>query len=303
MKMNLTRRESSALYRLLADVTSDIILKTDCKGFILHASPAIERLGISLPNMLIGPHIQDLVHPSCAGAIEREHSIALSGMQDGSWMEFPTLTGDGRERWFEIQMRRLINEKGEVYGVLSIMRSIEERRAFQEQLFAASMTDPLTGLTNRPAFVAMLQHVVDQNMGGCLGLFGLDHLKAINMKFGQSIGDEALLAFAEEVKSRLRAQDIISRVSGESLGVLLPSADAAEAETICERVVAALGEEREIEGAGLMRLTASAGVARIAGSVDDTIKRAEMALFFAKASGRNRLGVDGKLPAHWSRAA
>jgi diguanylate cyclase (GGDEF)-like protein/PAS domain S-box-containing protein len=300
MKVKFTQRESSALYRLLADTTSDIILKTDRKGFIVHASPAIERLGISLPSMLIGPHIQDIVHPASAAAIEGRHQDAIEGRQAGEWIEFPAMTSDRSERWFEIQMRRLVDDRQQVYGALSIMRSIEERRSFEEQLFAAAMTDPLTRLTNRCAFMAMLGHVVDQKVGGSMALFALDHLKAINMKHGQTMGDEALVAFSEVVRSHLRAQDTISRIGGDSLGVLLPGASPEQAEAICARIVGVLSEKRPIAGVGNVSLTASAGVARIEGSVDDTLKRAEMALFFAKSNGRNRLEMDGKLQRRWA---
>jgi diguanylate cyclase (GGDEF)-like protein/PAS domain S-box-containing protein len=294
MKMKFTGRESSTLYRLLADTTSDIILKTDRNGFIVHASPAIERLGIALPGMLIGPHIQDLVHPACAQQIEAQHEAAMAGRNECEWAEYPALTGDRNERWFEIRMRRLEDESGQAYGALGLMRSIEERRAFEEKLFAAVMTDPLTGLSNRGAFIAMLRHMLDEEVGGCLALFSLDHLKAINMKYGQAVGDEALVTFSEVLRGRLRAQDIISRVGGESLGVLLPKASPAQAEAICRRIIAALPQAGRIAGEGSPPITASAGIARISDSLDDTLKRAEMALFHAKATGRNRLEVDGE---------
>lgn len=301
MTMKISPGEGSALYRLLADVSSDIILKTDCRGFIVHASPALERLGISLPKMLIGPHIQDLVHPTCAAAIGGQHEAAIDGRQDGEWKEFRTR--DRRERWFEIQMRRLVDERGEVYGALSIMRSLEERRSYEERLFEATMTDPLTQLANRRAFLMMLEHMMKESVEGCMALFSLDHLKAINMKFGQAAGDEALVAFADVLRDRLRSQDVISRFGGESLAVLMPNTDCDDAESRCREIVADLGEQRDVRGAGKVRLTASAGVARVETSVDDTLKRAEMAVFFAKAAGRNRLAVDGKFPARsWADA-
>ena len=303
MTMGITRRESAALYKLLADATSDIILKTDCKGFIVHASPAIRDLGISLPNMLIGPHIRDLVDPACAAEIEGRHHAAIDGRQDGDWTEFPAITGDLQERWFEIQIRRLVDDQGEVYGALSIMRSIEERRAYEERLFAAAMTDPLTGLTNRRAFIEMLRHMVAKRIDGCLALFALDHLKAINIKHGQSAGDSALVAFADVLRQNLRSQDIISRVGGESLGVLLPMSEPEDVEAACRRTVDALAKVRLTADGGGFSITASAGVSRIVRSVDDTLKRAEMTLFFAASTGRGRVEVDGRQPPRWSRWA
>jgi diguanylate cyclase (GGDEF)-like protein len=158
------------------------------------------------------------------------------------------------------------------------------------------MTDPLTGLTNRQAFVAMLQHLVQANAGGCLAIFDIDHFKAINMQYGQSIGDEVLVSFAEFLRTLVRSDDIVSRIGGESLGVLLLKATPDQAETMCQRIIAALAEIGQF--GRRISVTASAGVARIHGSVDDTIRRAELALFLAKAKGRNRLEMheDTRLP-------
>jgi diguanylate cyclase (GGDEF)-like protein/PAS domain S-box-containing protein len=292
MGLKFTLKESSALYRLLADNTTDIILKTDRDGFIVHASPAIERLGLALPNMLIGPHLLDLVHPSRAAAVKAEHEAAIRGRQDGRWIEFPALTEDHRQRWFEIQLRCLMDDHDEIYGALGIMRSIEERRTFEEKLFAAEMTDALTGLTNRKAFIAMLQHLVDNRVGGCLAMFDIDHFRAINMQHGQSFGDEVLVVFSDLLRTSMRQDDIISRIGGESLGVLLPGTGSAQAEAICRRVITTLSEIREALGPDAFSITASAGIAPIGGSLDNTIKRTELALFLAKAKGRNRLELD-----------
>lgn len=289
MGVEFTLRERSALFRLLADNSQDIILKTDRGGFIVHASPAIAQLGIVLPDMLIGPHIGDLVHPASADSIRTEHEAALAGRSTGQWIE---LQARSSRRWFEMQMRWLADDTGEIYGTLGLMRSIEERRSLEERLFAAAMTDPLTSLTNRRAFTAMLQHLVDEAVGGCLALFEIDHLKAINLQYGHSTGDEVLVAFADLLRSLVRSHDIISRVGGSRLGVLFPHADAGEAETICQRIIGTLSQVSQPAAASEPSITASAGVARIAGTLDDTMKRAEMALFFARTNGRNRLAMD-----------
>ena len=298
MQMAFTGRERSALNQLLADVTSDIILKTDRAGVIVHASPGLECLGVELPKVVVGPQLRDLAQPAYAAAIEALHHGAIGGCQKGQWVEFPIRSTERRERWFEIQVRALADERGAIYGAISIMRSIEERRALEEQLFAAAMTDPLTKLTNRTAFIAMLQHMIEQNAHGCLALFAIDHLKAINMKHGQAAGDSALVVFADVLKGRFRAQDTISRIGGESLGVLLPGASANDAESVCRTIIAELAKQRIIPGAGAIAITGSAGVAAIGTSVDDTLQRAEMALFFAKSKGRNRLEIDS-----WTRTS
>jgi diguanylate cyclase (GGDEF)-like protein/PAS domain S-box-containing protein len=296
MGVNITPQEGSALYRLLAENTSDIILKTDCQGFILHASQAIERLGFVLPSMLIGPHILDLVHPSGADAVRSEHDAAIDGRPNGNWIEFPALTNDNSEHWFEIQVSRLTDEQDQVYGALSVMRSIDERRNFQDRLFTASMTDHLTGLANRKAFMTMLQDLVDEDADGCLALFDIDRFKTINMQHGPSVGDEVLVVFSDLLRTMIRSEDVVSRIGDETFAVLMKGATADQAEAVCRRIVSTLADIHKTSGPGSLAITASAGVARIGHSLHHTLKRAELALFFAKAKGRNRLEMDSAAP-------
>ena len=288
MGVDFTLQERGALYGLLAENSDDIIFKSDARGFILTASPAIEQLGYALPAMLIGPHIRDLVLPQFAERIEAEHRAALSGRGSARWHDFPAATGSPGH-WFEIQMRALHDHAGRLYGVLCMMRSITARKSLEEQLFAAEMTDPLTRLTNRVAFVSMLEYMVFSKAGGSLALFDLDHFMTLNMRYGQSAGDEMLCAFADLLRDLVRFEDIISRVGNERFGVLMPGLDAEQAREVCEPVVETLAVLGQSDFAERFGVTTSAGIAPIAGSVDRTMKHAELALFAAKAKGRSRV--------------
>lgn len=292
MEMVFTPQDGVALYGLLADNSNDIIIiKTDCHGFVCSASPAMARVGLPQSAQLFGRHLTDIVQPRHAPAIRLRHANAVAGRFDESWEEFAVPVESG-ERWFEIRMRGVSGERGAISGVLSLMRNIDDRKNVERQLFVATMTDQLTGLTNRRAFTTMLEHMLADRTGGCIAIFDLDHFKAINLRYGQSLGDEVLVAFAGYVRGALRETDIISRIGGESIGVLLPAASPADAEVICRRIVAGIGDLAKGCGADGIPITASAGVARIAGSVDDTLRRAELALTLAKAKGRNRLEME-----------
>lgn len=245
-----------------------------------------------MPNMLVGPHLLDLVGPEGKDAVSKAHAAALAGNETGQWVEFPAVTSDERERWFEMRCSSLRDEAGMVYGALCVMRSIDERRSLKEQLFAATYTDPLTGLTNRAAFISMLEHMLHTGMDGCLALFSIDFFRTINMQYGQQTGDEVLRVFADLLREMLRADDIISRIGSERFAVLLPGTSREEAQGICERVVTTLAELRQKVGKSRFAITASASVASISDSLDSTLERAEMALFVAKAKGRNRLEME-----------
>ncbi len=295
MGMNFTFQESSVLYGMLAESTTDVILKTDPKGFIVHATSGIAELGAEEAARdgaaLVGPHILDLVAPEAKQQIARAHARAMAG-EDVDWIEFPALTRDERKRWFELRLRALLRHDGAPYGVLGVMRNVDEMRSLSERLFTATYTDPLTGLTNRTAFISMLEHMLEARMDGCLGLFSIDFFRTINMQYGQSVGDEVLTVFADLLRELLRTEDIISRIGSERFAVILPRVTPAEAEAICRRVVTTLAELKQTVGASHFAMTVSASVANIGGTLDSTIERAEMALFVAKAKGRNRLEME-----------
>jgi diguanylate cyclase (GGDEF)-like protein len=243
--------------------------------------------------MLFGPHLAELAAPSHVDALRAEHAAVIAGRRSAQWTEFPARMADGRTAWFELQLRPLSGEQGRVYGALGVMRNVDERRALEERLFAAAMTDPLTGLTNRPAFQAMLGHLVSHSgADASVALFSIDHFKAINLRYGQQTGDTVLTAFADLLRAVLRGQDIISRVGNRRFAVLLPHTAPHEAALLCRRVLATLTDLGGGSGEDGLPVTASGGVARIGGTLDATVRRAELALFLARAKGGNRLEID-----------
>ena len=297
MGIDFTPRESRALYRMLAESPDDIVLKTDRRGFIVHASPSIRRLGFPPQEMLIWPHVLDLVRPGSAPRIEAHFRAAIAGSRERRWIEFPAAMPDASEQWFEIRFRPLVRSDHRIYGALGVMRSIEQRKSLEERLFAAELTDALTGLTNRRAFMAMLQHLVQDRSGGCLALFDIDYFKCINWRFGHSTGDQVLVVFSDLLRTLMRHEDIISRIGARTLGVLLPNTKPDRAVDACRRIIDVLSEIRATLQPESLAITASAGVSRIGRSCDDTVRRAEFALFIARAKGRNCLELD-----EWTRS-
>lgn len=290
MQVDFTLPERSALYGLLAEHSTDIILKTDRRGFVLAASPALERLGLALPAMLIGPHLCDLVHPDYRELIGGEHRGAIAGQDSGAWLDLRALAcADKEQQWFETQVRPMTDAQGRIYGALVVMRCIATRKSLEEQLFAAEFTDPLTRLTNRIAFVAMLDHLAASAQGGALALFDIDHFMTLNMRFGQSAGDDLLRAFAGLLRAMSRSEDIISRIDGERFGVIMPGLAPEAAAATCVPIVETLAKAGGVTLGGDFGVSTSVGIARIARSTDTTVKHAELALFMAKAKGRSRI--------------
>ncbi len=276
--------ECSALYRLVATSATDLVIRTDRRGRIVLASPAAGWLGLAYAGDPVGRHLLELVDSAYSEVVIAEHRAALVGTSASGWIEVLAQACDGKPHWMEIRFAGLAGAE----GVIAIMRSIEDRRALENRLFVAAMTDSLTSLANRTAFGRMLAHLVESGAGGHLALFDLDHFRTINLKHGHSGGDRVLVAFAQLLRSLLRQEAILARLGGGTFGVLLPDAQAGQAETDCGRIVEAMADMNAAAPAG-HTFSVSAGIAPFAATADASLRAAELALISAKARGRGRV--------------
>ena len=289
MRVEFTLHERLALCGMLADQSTDIILKTDRLGYVVSASQTLEQLGFALSSTLIGPHVRDLVHPDYCDLIENRHRAVIAGRECDDRLEVPTVHSRRKAQWFETQIRPMTDLHGQINGALVVMRCIATRRSLEDRLFAAEFTDPLTRLTNRIAFVAMLDHLVAHSQSAALALFDIDHFMTFNMRFGQSAGDDLLRAFAGLLQAMTRGEDIISRVDGERFGVIMPGLTPQLAQAACMPITEAMAQASGPTPIDEFAVSVSVGIAAITNSTDSTVKDAELALFLAKAKGRSRI--------------
>lgn len=170
-------------------------------------------------------------------------------------------------------------------------------REQQARFRVLSMTDGLTRITNRRQFMDVFRQELERTERyrgrlACL-LVDLDHFKQINDSHGHLIGDEVLVAVAAALRDGSRKLDVVARYGGEEFALLLPETDAEAARNVAERYRSALEQVRVESGAASVGVTASIGVACYpddsARTVDDLLRRADSALYQAKALGRNRV--------------
>lgn len=167
-----------------------------------------------------------------------------------------------------------------------------------QQLQRLAATDALTHLQNLRSFQDILAHQfrTAKRYGRRLSLLGLDvdHFKRVNDVHGHPSGDYVLKELASILTSSVRESDVVCRTGGEEFTVILPEADASQAEAFAERI-RAVTEQREflVHGRSI-HATVSLGVATFPTDVEITepdllIYFADQALLFAKSTGRNRV--------------
>jgi two-component system cell cycle response regulator len=161
-----------------------------------------------------------------------------------------------------------------------------------------AVTDPLTGLHNRRYMFGQLDALVQRaNKGGppvAALLLDLDHFKKINDSFGHDVGDEVLREFAVRLASNVRAIDLPCRYGGEEFVTIMPDTTIDAASRIAERIRRYISGSpfRVAQGSELLTVTISVGVSVMTGTADTAealLKRADEALYEAKAAGRNRV--------------
>ncbi|ATQ42654.1 PleD family two-component system response regulator [Caulobacter mirabilis] len=167
-----------------------------------------------------------------------------------------------------------------------------------DQSLELAVTDQLTGLHNRRYMTGQLGALVKRAVHGgdpvSALMIDIDHFKKINDSFGHDVGDEVLREFAVRLASNVRAIDLPCRYGGEEFTVIMPGARLADAERVAERIrLHVAGSPFRVQGGkDTLSATISVGVACTAGPEDTPealLKRADEAVYEAKAGGRNRV--------------
>ncbi|HVZ90136.1 MAG TPA: GGDEF domain-containing protein [Rhizomicrobium sp.] len=178
------------------------------------------------------------------------------------------------------------------------------RRAWWQEQAASreARTDPLTGAVNRRRFSEAAAAEKDRCMryghAGAIILLDLDHFKRVNDTYGHPAGDAALKTVAEACNEEIRGTDLLARLGGEEFAILLPETSLHEAGQLAERLRARIAKLEVGTGKGVLRVTASFGVAPLlaaAASWEESISAADAALYRAKGAGRNQVQIETEL--------
>jgi diguanylate cyclase (GGDEF)-like protein len=169
-------------------------------------------------------------------------------------------------------------------------------RRYAANLYEMATRDSLTGLSNRRHFMdaGNRELLLARRSGRPLSvvMLDLDHFKSVNDTYGHAVGDSVLKRFSAIALATLRNSDVIGRIGGEEFALLLREMPPRDAAAVAEKLRAAVAADRS---EGLPGFTVSIGVSGVDASdasLDDVLRRADKALYAAKAGGRNRVAVD-----------
>lgn len=199
----------------------------------------------------------------------------------------------------------LVAAHDELQQAHDALRLAEKARAvLLEKLEIQSRTDGLTGLANRRELDARLAVEVErsQRYGTPLSvsICDIDHFKLVNDRFGHAVGDEVIRALASILRTQCRELDTAARYGGEEFCLLLPQTPIEEAAHVCERIRSAVESYNWASIDPNLTVTLSMGLSSCTGcdGTENIVSAADVQLYRAKRSGRNRVCSDRELASH-----
>lgn len=294
-------RKREQLFRSLVIGSSDLITLHDSSGAVLYASPAMARaVGLSEEALLeAGP--AELIHPDdraeVAATLHRVIQTPNGTASVTSRLRWLTSDSDpnrsdtrvGEWRWTETVMHNMLHDP-DVGGVVCNTRDVNEQHILREQLQHDAYHDALTGLGNLVAARATIAERCYSGAGSpsTMVLADLDGFKTINDTFGHAFGDALLVAIGRRLEGTVGTKDLVSRIGGDEFVVVLE--DPADTAAAADRILNVLRHPVMVEG-NLLSVEASIGLANSADAEtpDELLRNADLAMYAAKAGGRNRM--------------
>jgi diguanylate cyclase (GGDEF)-like protein/PAS domain S-box-containing protein len=301
-------QHSETWYRYIVNNSPDLIYTLDNQGRFTFLNDRAESLLGFSKEELLGQHYSNVIHPEDLDRVsyvfdERRTSERASRNVE---LRLKCKDCDRGPRLYQAQFLDMELSSMGIYegtdpiflgkyiGTYGVLKDVSERKKAEETIHYQAYHDLLTGLPNRILFKDRLNLAIAQTRRNSQMLavmfLDLDRFKVVNDTLGHVVGDELLLNVASRLRGCLREGDTLARLGGDEFTLLLPQINQREdAVKIAHKILTALEQPFHIDDHELFA-SVSIGIARFPNdgeTIDSLIKHADIAMYHAKASGRN----------------
>lgn len=299
-KMERDLRQETTLLGSLLDSIPDLVFFKDVNGVYLGCNHEFCRFVGRAREEITGLCDQDLFDAETAEQFRLHDQQTMQQRQprhNEEWISY----ADGTRRLLDTLKAPLRDAQGEVLGLLGVSRDITERKEAEDQIHQLAFFDPLTQLPNRRLLLDRLALglAASARSGeyGALLFIDLDNFKTLNDTLGHDVGDMLLVEVARRLLATTREADTVARLGGDEFVVMLEDLGsdrqqiAAEVERVAEKLLDAINHGYVLNHQHY-HTTPSIGVTLFQGSevgIDELLKHADMAMYRAKAAGRNTI--------------
>lgn len=280
----------------------DAYVLLDDQGKVVKCNPLFSQIvGKTSRQVMKADNLDDLIRLEVNG-----HSLTAKSLLENSGPtridEVAGFTDVQENMNLILGVYPFVQEEGPL-GIFVLIRDVTAETNLQgkyKDKAAQSITDKLTGLYNRSYFDTALPELIktfeekkrrnEQRLSLIMG--DVDHFKKVNDTYGHQAGDYVLEVSSKVMKDNFRKTDIVCRYGGEEFVIILPSTDLTEACVAAEKIRAAVENTEFIHNGTKIPVTISLGVAQVAigrETGEQTLARADAALYHSKENGRNRI--------------
>ncbi len=288
--------QQTRVFDTILSSSPDFSFTFDLHGKFMFANKALREFFERPLQDIVGKTFLDLEMPA-ATELQQQILQVITTKQNFHG-EMPYTTRSGQQIFYDYIFVPVFDNDDAVEAVAGSFRDITERKAAENENWYKANYDVVTGLPNRQLFLDRLEqdlkHAVRKGAPIALLFIDLDHFKAANDRFGHDVGDQLLRLAGERIRSCVRDTDTVARLGGDEFTVILQDlTHAAHAELVAGKLIVELSSPFQI-GEDSIQIAASIGIAVSAYglvALEDFIKNADMAMYAAKNSGRNRFCV------------
>ena len=298
--MELALQQNQTRLRALVNALPDMVFLKDVEGRYQYCNPVFERFAGRGENAIIGCTDEQLF--SMEAALHyRARDLELLKLKQAMIYEEDMVFSDGHHGLFETIKTPIRDNEGQITGILGVARDITDRKRAEREIERLAFYDALTELPNRRLLIDRLHQAClsSERMGnhGALLFLDLDNFKDLNDTLGHAKGDQLLVHVGRRLVKCVRQCDTVARFGGDEFVLMLEdlaqdrAAAAEQTERVAEKLLASMNKPFDLNGLEYYS-TPSIGITLFQGDdtpIDELLKRADLAMYQAKANGRNTL--------------
>lgn len=256
---------------------------------VLYVNPAFCAMFGITPDEVVGTNLRQYVHPADLDTVEADFDALKNEALSHVATELRHIRPDGTTMWLQRNAVMVPGTHGTDDLIIGQFQDITARKVAEAELARLAVTDPLTGLLNRQAFVESVERQRDTEPAAPVGIVfaDLDGFKSVNDEHGHAVGDSALVRFAEHLARIVTAPDAVYRLGGDEF-VVLSTTPATEAHV--DELAGRLRDELSgTYDAGGLPVSLSASIGSTwgpIGDIDELLRNADARMYTNKARRR-----------------
>ena len=271
----------------------DAVITTNAAGRVDYLNTVAEKLTGWSSDEARGRQLIEVfrVHPA-------DESASPVGVEESATRDNLLINRSYQKIPIDQSVAPILGHDAEVHGSVVVFRDVTEQRKIAHEMSYQATHDALTGLYNRRAFEdrlgQFLANAVSDRTQHALLYIDLDQFKIVNDACGHSAGDQLLRQLAAVLRKETRQSDLLARLGGDELGILLHSCQLDEANQIAHKLLQTINDFRFVWRDRTFTISASVGLVAFGGGPESPaaiLSAADAACYAAKDKGRNRVLV------------